>query len=185
MGYNQIKMGIYDLEAHKRAAAWARDWLDNSVQYAMEGRVVAPCCPETILEALRPILPIKVDRIEDYTIGLGCGFSLTGEVCGAISGHIIAIGIDISSYTRETALIRDRVLAYSRKYMYRFREKFGHWRCGDLLGFTLTDPDGLKKLQKRGEQRPNCLDYIEFAIMEPLPSEEPDTERNLIPQKKK
>ena len=117
-----IKFGeSYDVEARYKAAKWALKWAQESAQYTLGGFNVGPFCAELVLEAFqlhggRPILPIKVDRLEDITMGLGAGFSLQGEVCGAVTGHIIGIGIDVAYRTRETAMIRKEVGDHDQRW---------------------------------------------------------------------
>lgn len=180
-----IKLGeSYDMEARYEAARWIINWTIESTQYTLNGCNVAPFCTEMILEALqshggRPILPVKIDRLEDITIGLGAGLSAQGEVCGAVVGHTIAIGIDISYRTRETAVIRRDVAVATRKFCKLFKERFGALRCADLTGLCFLKADGSEDAEswkKFTTGSPpigvRCLDFMQFSIYAPLPSEE-------------
>lgn len=180
-----IKFGVsYDLEDRYNAAKWAIKWTMESVEYILNGFNVAPFCTEIVLEALQlhggcSILPARVDRLEDITMGLGAGFSLQGEVCGAVTGHIIAIGIDTAYRTRETAMIRKEVSEATRRYCTLFKEKFGALRCADLTGLNFLKSDGSQNTdawKEFGSGSPpigeRCLDFIQFSIYAPLPSEE-------------
>lgn len=94
-----IKFGkSYDLEARYQAAKWAIKWIRESAQYRLGESNVAPFCTEIVLEALQlhggcPILLVRIDRLEDITIGLGAGFSLQGEVCGTVTGTLVPLGL--------------------------------------------------------------------------------------------
>jgi C_GCAxxG_C_C family probable redox protein len=180
-----IKLGEnYDVEAREKAATWAIKWGRDSLRYTLGGHSVAPGCTEVVLEALqlhggRPILPVKIDRLEDITIGLGGGFSGLGEVCGAVSGRIIATGIDVTYRTRETAVIRKEVMIATRKFCRLFKEKFGALRCQDLTGVCFLKDDGsfdldaLKKVTTGSHPIiERCEDFIQFCIYAPFPSEE-------------
>ncbi|MBN1367887.1 MAG: C_GCAxxG_C_C family protein [Dehalococcoidales bacterium] len=180
-----IKLGkSYDLVARYNAAKWAVKWTMESFMYTLGENNVAPLCTELVLEALnlhggRPILPIKVDRLEDITMGLGAGFSSQGEVCGAVTGHIIAIGMDIANRERETAMIRRDVASATRKYCSLFKDKFGSIRCSCLTGLYFVNPDNSENpdaWKEFGAGYPpigqRCLDFIQFNIYAPLPSEE-------------
>lgn len=180
-----IKFGkSYDVEARYQAVKWARKWAVESIQYKLGEFNVAPFCTEIVLEALqlhgsRPILPARIDRLEDITMGLGTGFSLQGEVCGAVTGHIIAIGIDVAYRTRETAAIRKEVAVATRQFCRLFKERFGALRCADLTGLNFLKPDGGEDpdaLEKFTTGNPpvgfRCMDFSHFCIYAPLPSEE-------------
>jgi C_GCAxxG_C_C family probable redox protein len=180
-----IKLGEgYDMEARYEAVRWLINWVAESLQYTLNGCNVAPFCTEMILEALqlhggRPILPVEIDRLEDITIGLGAGLSSQGEVCGAVMAHTIAIGIDVTYRTRETAAIRRDVAAATRKFCRLFRERFGALRCEELTGLCFLkadgseDPEAWKNFSTGSPPiGARCLDFMQFAIYAPLPSEE-------------
>ncbi len=174
----------YNIEAREKAAIWAVNWGRESLRYILNGESVAPGCTEVVLEALQrhggcQILPLTIDRLEDITIGLGGGFSGQGEVCGAISGHIIAIGIDIAARTRETAVIRRDVMNATVKFCRQIKAMFGALRCRELTGINFLNSEGtfdLEALDKvtSGDRPPfmKCEDIVRFCIYTPLPSEE-------------
>ena len=174
----------YDIGSHEKAAIWATNWGRESLRYLLNGESVAPGCTEVVLEAFqmhggRPILPMKIDRLEDITVGFGGGFSGLGEVCGAVSGHIIAIGIDVAARTRETAVIRRDVMKATVKFCQQVKSRFGALRCCELTGINYLrsdgtfDNDALDKVTS-GDTPPfmKCEDIMRFCIYAPLPSEE-------------
>lgn len=181
-----IKMGeSYDVEARYNAASWLLKYVRALYDYQLAGSFVGPHCGEMVLEALqrhgdRPILPFTIDRLEDITIGLGAGFSFQGEACGAVSAHIIAIGMDVAYRVRETALIRKTVVEATRKFCNLFKEKFGAIRCADLTGVNFLKDDGLTMDPDAlmgyisGNPPPylRCDDFVQFCVYAPLPSEE-------------
>lgn len=174
----------YDLEARENAAIWAIQWGRTSYDYYLGDFWVGPFCTEFVLEALqlhggRQILPMKIDRLEDITIGLGSGFSLQGEVCGPITAHIIGIGIDVASRTRETAQIRKEVSVATRHFCRLFKTKFGCLRCADLTKLNFLKEDGTFDREADEEFRTGdlprvkqCEDIIRFSIYAPFPSEQ-------------
>ena len=179
----------YDVEAREKAVVWVLNWMFESLEYFLNGFWVGPFCTEMVLEALqmhggKQILPMKIDGLEDITLGIGGGFSGCGEVCGAVSGHIIAIGMDIASRTRETALIRKEVQIATRRFCKIFKEKFGSLRCCELTGTHFLQDDAINLnfeafagYMKETPGKPSAfqrssLQTIPFCIYAPLPSEQ-------------
>lgn len=171
----------YDLDLHEKAATYATKRGRDSFRYTLNGYPVEPFCTEIVLEAFQkcPILPVKIDRLEDITIGIGGGVSSQGEFCGAVLGHIIAIGIDVTYRTRETAIIRKEVSIATRKFCGLFKEKFDGIHCRELTGMSFLkedgniDPDALLKFREGNPPKSaKCQDIIRFCIYAPLPSEE-------------
>ena len=106
--------------------------------------------------------------------GLGGGYSLTGLVCGAVSGAVIAIGIDVTAKLPNTIEARYYIEKATRKFIHQVEAEFGSTLCRQITGVDfLKDPDAGRKMQElsaAGKLR--CGDLINMAVRNPLPSEE-------------
>jgi C_GCAxxG_C_C family probable redox protein len=172
---------MYNKEAHEKAAEAAA----RLMQIRAPLKLGAPSfyinfrCSEPVIEALQPLCPLKWDRLADVTLGIGAGFSNMGEVCGAVSGGILAIGLDLAGRYRDTAVLRYLNIKFTQKFMRDFAKEFGAVRCRDITGHDISDcliPGDEKyrafmKDHREGKLRP-CDDLICFVIMYPLPSEQ-------------
>lgn len=103
-------------------------------------------CAESVLSAVKNELDAK-ERADDLIIpriatGFGGGISRNGDVCGALIGGVMAIGL---------ALGRDKA-EQSREPCYRavdqfyndFRARFGSCRCRELTNANLKTPEGVE-----------------------------------------
>jgi C_GCAxxG_C_C family probable redox protein len=172
---------MYNKEAHQKAA----DAAAKLEKVRMPLRLGEPPffinyrCTEPVLEALQPLCPLKWERLADVTMGIGAGFSNMGEVCGAVSGGILIIGLDLAARYRDTAVLRLLNIKFTQKYMRDFAKEFGSVRCRDIIGHDISGclipgDEGYKAFLKdivKGKLRP-CFELIRFAIMYPLPSEQ-------------
>lgn len=172
---------MYNKEAHQKAAD-AMEKLENIRKPLRLGEppfFVNVRCTEPVLEALQPLCPLKWERLVDVTMGIGAGFSNMGEVCGAVSGGIIAIGLDLAARYRDTAVLRLLNIKFTQKYMRDFAKEFGSVRCRDITGHDISGclipgDEGYTAFLKdmaKGKLKP-CFELIHFAIMYPLPSEQ-------------
>ena len=173
---------MYDRAAHEKAADAAMKTLSMRVPLRLGEPpfYVNVRCSEPVLEALQLLCPLKWDRLVDVTMGIGAGFSNMGEVCGAVSGAIIAFGLDIAARYRDTAVQRLLIIKATQKFMRDFAKEFGSVRCREILGgidisgcLTPGDEGYAKfiKAHREGRLKP-CSELIRWAIMYPLPSEE-------------
>ena len=172
---------MYDKEAHEKAADATRKLFDirRPLRLGEPPFYVNLRCTEPVLEALQPLCPLKWDRLADVTMGIGGGFSNMGEVCGAVSGGIIAIGLELAARYRDTAVLRLLNIKFTQKFMRDFAKEFGGVRCRDIIGHDISGcltpgDEGYAAFQKdmrEGKLRP-CIELICFAIMYPLPSEQ-------------
>ena len=173
---------LYDEPAHKKAADEASR-LMNSLRAPMrvgfpdnQARYVEARCSEVVLEALQPFCGLKWDRLADVTMGLGAGFSGMGEVCGAISGAIIAFGLDLASRYREQAVLRVLITKATQEFMKAIKNEFGAVRCVNIIRHNISgllvpgDKKYLSFIEDKDAVR-KCDSIQKFAIMYPLPLE--------------
>ena len=91
---------------------------------------------------------------------------MAGEVCGAVSGAVLALGL---LYGDEDPEI---VTHLSHEYMERFTEQNGAVRCSDIIGFNLAsieksiDFKSIKGLLKFGMQggRKMCTGIVSSSV---------------------
>ena len=173
---------MYDETAHKKAAEAAMKVyaLRSPLRLGEPPFYINLRCTEPVIEALQPLCPLKWDRLADVTMGIGGGFSNMGEVCGALSGAIIASGLDLAARYRDTAVLRLLSIQFTQKLMREFGREFGAVRCKDILdgrdisGCLVPGDEGYAEFRKavsEGKLRP-CSDVMRWAIMYPLPSEQ-------------
>ena len=87
-----------------------------------------------------------------------------GEVCGAVSGAVMAIGLltktrysdlaEHKQFTRETAKI----------FYERFEGIYGDSTCNGLIGIDRNDPEAKKKASEAGIYRENCPKFVQSAV---------------------
>jgi C_GCAxxG_C_C family probable redox protein len=178
----KVESALYDRAAHKKAAEEA-GMLMNSLRAPMrvgfpddQARYVEARCSEVVLEALQPFCGLKWDRIADVTLGLGAGFSGMGEVCGAVSGAVIAFGLDIASRYREQAVLRVLISKATQEFMKAIKDEFGGVRCADITrhdisGLLIPGDKNYRSFIEDKDAVKKCDSIQRFAIMYPLPFE--------------
>jgi len=137
-------------------------------------------CHRIVYEALQPLIPLKIDRIMDVTEGIGAGFAGMGEVCGTVSGAIMAAGLDLASRYDDQNLIRLLVSKYTIKLMRSVKKDLGSYYCRDIVGRDMSN--WLEEGNKGGWSDfvhdeaavIRCGKIQEYCIMFPLPFEEDD-----------
>jgi len=174
---------MFNKEAHERAtdAAIKVMRLRGPLRLGEPPGFINVRCTEPVIEALQPLCPLNWDRLADVTMGIGAGFSNMGEVCGALSGAIIAIGLDLAARYRDTALLRLLSIKFTQGIMRDFSREYGSVRCRDLVGHDISGclipgDEGYKAFIKdriaEGPEKIKCHQLIRFCIMYPLPSEQ-------------
>jgi C_GCAxxG_C_C family probable redox protein len=102
--------------------------------------------------------------IWELASGFGGGIGRKGDVCGAITGGVIAIGYEASqrhSDRREiAALARDP----SCKLYEGFQEAFGSVDCRQITGCDLSTPEGYQEFRQGTTLQEKCRPCVEWVI---------------------
>lgn len=105
------------------------------------------CC-QSVLLAFREEIGLDEQKALDIAGGYGSGAG-TGELCGAINGGIMVLGLLTPIDKAEPFKSKRRTMALAKELQERFRARFTHVRCGDLLrdleGFAPTDETPVAK----------------------------------------
>ena len=72
------------------------------------------------------------------------------EVCGAVTGALMAIGLACGYTSMENPAGKTRANALAVLFEKEFREKNHSILCRELLGYNIADPDELKQIQSEG-----------------------------------
>ena len=103
--------------------------LEKSIDYHKRGFN----CSQSVLAAFSDITGLS----EQDSFSLGGGFGAgagTGELCGAITGAVMTLGLLTPTDPADPVSSKKRTVALSKELQKRFLEKFGALRCQDLLG---------------------------------------------------
>ena len=106
-------------------------------------------CAQAVLLCFCEKYGLDARTADALACGLGGG-ARCGELCGAVSGAVLVIGL------RKGAEGRQRCAAEVMRLTNVFRQKFGAIRCDDLLG-PLSTPKGPDDLAARKARCGACI----------------------------
>ncbi len=94
--------------------------------------------------------------------GFGGGISRRGDICGALTGGIMALGV---TFGRDKEGQGDADFTYekSRQLIDEFKEKFGEFDCFKLTGCDFLAPGGYEEFQRKGIKEELCINLVRFA----------------------
>lgn len=123
-------------------------------------------CAEAVLLGLVEAFGLDCNCTPRIATAFGGGMGGCGDVCGALTGAMMALGL---KFGRDTAGDTDaKAMTYGkvRQLFAAFREKFGSIQCIDLIGIDLTTPEGLQKANELDLHNNVCPDFVAFAAEE-------------------
>lgn len=120
-------------------------------------------CSQVVLNAFADELNLDKELALKIATGFGGG-SRNGELCGAVSGALMVLGLKYGHYIKGDSERKSRSYGLAKEFTDRFREVQGDIVCKRLLGYDLANPDEYKVLVEKGLFSSECPKYIESAI---------------------
>jgi C_GCAxxG_C_C family probable redox protein len=91
---------------------------------------------------------------------LGGGLSRHGEVCGAVSGALLALGLALGSDRPEG---KEESYRRGDDFLKRFQHIHGTLLCRELINFDLHTPEGLELARASGVLKTRCPVFVRDA----------------------
>ena len=92
------------------------------------------------------------------------GGARKGEMCGAVSGALMVLGLLYGHSESEDPDTKARAYAVSEEYMNRFIRRNGSVVCRELLGYDLSKPEEKAVILEKDLFRTFCPDMIRSAV---------------------
>ena len=130
------------------------------------------CC-QSVLAAFSDVTGLSEQASFDIAGGFGAGMQ-TGEVCGAIVGAGLALGLLHPVDPAQPVPSKQRTGKLVKEFQRRFREKYGEVRCHPLLKMDIPADDRAPAARDMGlTQRCDilivtCVEILEDMIKEGL-----------------
>lgn len=120
-------------------------------------------CAQSLLSSFGPEFGLSRDMALRMTTGLGAGINYSGNICGAVLGAFMILGlkygIDIPSDTTGKEKTREMLDNFSRK----FKETYPSLKCKEILGADVSKPKELERLRKENKFIDFCPHVVEIA----------------------
>jgi len=100
-------------------------------------------------------LGIENELIPRIATPFAGGMARSGEVCGAVVGALMCIGVKHGR--DEVGQSDDKAQGLSGEFLRRFRDEMGSIQCRELTGIDLSTPEGLAQFRASDVPVKVCL----------------------------
>ncbi len=121
------------------------------------------CC-QSVLRSVLEEKGLMFDEAIFIGSGFGGGIIGRGEICGAVSGAVMAIGILNKNLYTDLAEHKKATRETTEIFYKRFEGIYGHSTCNGLIGIDRNDPEAKKKASEAGIYRENCPKFVKSAV---------------------
>lgn len=98
------------------------------------------------------------------TTAFGVGMIYRGEMCGAITGAMMALGLKYGRDKAEDADAKELTYFLVKELHDRFEKKFGSILCKELLGLNNTNPESWEIANKNDQFKKRCPMFVTEAV---------------------
>jgi C_GCAxxG_C_C family probable redox protein len=121
-------------------------------------------CSQAVLSVFCEELGMDAATSLKVASGFGGGMGRMGEVCGAVTGAFMVLGLHDWKADPPTPQEKDRVSERIRAFSAAFKKCHGSIICKDLLGCDLSTPHGYKEATDKGAFVSVCRPVVEDAV---------------------
>jgi len=123
-------------------------------------------CSQSVLLTMAEHWKCKDELIPKVASTFGGGMGRCGSVCGAVTGGLMAIGIQRGTNEPPSKSAEKSTRAYqlAGTFYRQFEKQNGTVMCRDLIGLDLSDPEQLKKAREDHVFDKRCTVFIKSAI---------------------
>lgn len=117
--------------------------MKNRSESAVEMMAAGYNCAQSVLSAFCEDLNFDRETALKLATGFGAGMARRQEVCGAVSGGIMAIGLKFGRGLADEKAVAENTYLLVGEFMKRFSDKYGSCLCRVLLdGCDLMSESG-------------------------------------------
>ena len=118
-------------------------------------------CAQAILVTYGPALGLEEPTALRLASGLNGGVGRTGEICGAVSGACMILGLAHGPADRKSS--REKSAEEVGRFIDAFTARCGFVRCADLLGMPIRNADDRAKAKAAGLFETECPRFVRIA----------------------
>jgi C_GCAxxG_C_C family probable redox protein len=121
-------------------------------------------CAQSTLAVFCADLNFDMEKALKLASGFGAGMGREQEVCGAVTGAIMVIGLKHGPAEAGDKPAKETAYRLTRALMTRFESEFGSCLCRDLLGCDLQTDEGQRKYKEDGLAEKRCRPCVAGAV---------------------
>jgi len=137
--------------------------LKNEV--AMEKFLAGYNCAQSVLYAYGPGLGLEGEISLKLAPGLGAGMGRRGEVCGALTGGILVLGLKYGRGARQDRSATEKTYEKTLELLARFEKRHGSCLCHVLLGgCNLRTAEGQRLYKEHDLLHKTCIGCVQSVV---------------------
>jgi C_GCAxxG_C_C family probable redox protein len=120
-------------------------------------------CSQSIVGTYGPGLGLDRETALRLAAAFGAGVGRTGDMCGAVSGSLMVIGLKFGTVDTKDNAAKEKTYKLAQEFMSKFKDQNGSLVCKNLLGCDLSTPQGYQYAKDQKLFDTICPKYLRDA----------------------
>jgi C_GCAxxG_C_C family probable redox protein len=121
-------------------------------------------CSQAVLSVFAQDFGLDRETALRISQGFGAGIAYTDNICGALSGAIMVIGLRYGRIQADDTAAKEKTYAVVGEFLQEFRTRHGSVGCTGLLGYNLSDPQQVAEAKKNKVVMVRCPAFVRDAV---------------------
>ncbi|MFZ0925607.1 MAG: C-GCAxxG-C-C family protein [Halobacteriota archaeon] len=121
-------------------------------------------CSQAVLSVFAEDFGLDRDLALRISQGFGAGIAYTDDICGALSGAVMVIGLRYGRIRADDTAAKEKTYAVVREFLREFKSRHGSVACTGLLGYNLSDPQQVAEVKKNKVVMARCPAFVRDAV---------------------
>ena len=117
-------------------------------------------CSQAVFSAYASRFGIDYETALKLASPFGGGVARQGYVCGAVTGALMALGLQTGSASLEA---KNEAYKIPEEFVKRFEDQYGTILCRQLIKYDLSKPDELQAARESGVFKSKCPEIVKEA----------------------
>jgi C_GCAxxG_C_C family probable redox protein len=140
--------------------------METKIETALQKFTSGYNCAQAVLYSFKDDIKIDENTALKIACGFGAGMGRKGEVCGAVTGGIIAIGIKYGRGINDEKSATEKTYLKTKELMDKFNDKHGSYVCRELLeGCDLSTEEGQLYFRENDLFNETCKKCVKTVVM--------------------
>jgi C_GCAxxG_C_C family probable redox protein len=140
-----------------------RSIMSEKVEEAVSSFREGFSCSQSILSTWCGTFGMERETALRTSSAFGGGMAGLGEVCGAVTGALIVIGLKHGQTEAKDKDAKEKNYACVHAFTGRFRSRNGSLLCRELIGCDLTTPEAREMAKQKGLFTERCPRFVRDA----------------------
>ena len=121
-------------------------------------------CAQAVFASLSGEYGLDTETAKKVAGAFGGGMANNGEVCGAVTGALMLIGLKYGKFREEDNDSKENTKKIANEYICKFKKECGSIICRDLLKYDLSIEEEAKQARESGVFSTICPKLVKRSV---------------------